>query len=140
MPTAPTNTLTTLEQVRAIIGPERPVVRNKLFQYLDTQALAFIERAPLVLLATTSADGMPDVSPKGDGPGFVAIEDDRTLLIPDRKGNTLIFGLQNILANPRVALLFLVPGTEETLRVHGSAELTAEPAILGRLTARGQPA
>ena len=132
--------LTTLEQVRAIIGEELPVVRAKLFQALDETAIAFIERSPLLLLATSDVDGKPDVSPKGDGPGFVAIEDDHTLLIPDRKGNKLIFGLQNILANPRVALVFLVPGTGETLRVHGSAELTADPAILARLSERGQPA
>jgi PPOX class probable FMN-dependent enzyme len=93
-----------------------------------------------VLLATSDADGYPDVSPKGDEPGFVAVDDDQTLLIPDRKGNKLIFGLQNLLANPRVALIFLVPGTEETLRVHGTAELTADPAVLERLSARGQPA
>jgi hypothetical protein len=132
--------LTTIEQVRAIIGEELPVVRAKLFQALDETAIAFIERSPLLLLATSDADGRPDVSPKGDGPGFVAIEGDHTLLIPDRKGNKLIFGLQNILANPRVALVFLVPGTGETLRVHGSADLTADPAILERLRERGQPA
>ena len=132
--------LTTPEQVRAIIGAELPAVRAKLFQTLDETALAFIERSPLLLLATTSADGKPDVSPKGDGPGFVAIEGDHTLLIPDRKGNKLIFGLQNILANPRVALLFLLPGTGETLRVHGTAELTADPKLLARLSERGQPA
>ena len=79
-------------------------------------------------------------TPKGDGPGFVAIEDERTLLIPERKGNKLIQGLQNILATGRVALVFLVPGTEETLRVHGRAELTADPAVLARLEERGQPA
>ena len=132
--------LTTLEQVRAIVGGELPVVRAKLFEKLDETAQGFIRRSPLVLLATADADGRPDVSPKGDGPGFVAVEDERTLLVPDRKGNKLIFGLSNILANPRVALLFLVPGTGETLRVHGRAELTADPKLLERLGARGQPA
>ena len=132
--------LTTTDQIRAIIGEELPAVRAKLFQALDETAIAFIQRSPLLLLSTASADGKPDVSPKGDGPGFVAIEDERTLLIPDRKGNKLIFGLQNILVNPRVALLFLLPGTGETLRVHGSAELTADPKVLARLAARGQPA
>jgi len=83
---------------------------------------------------------VPDVSPKGDGLGFVQLEDARTLLVPERKGNRMILGLQNLLANPRVALLFLVPGTEETLRVHGRAELTRDPDVLERLSARGQPA
>jgi len=132
--------LTSAEQVRAIIGEELPVVRAKLFRALDETAIGFIARSPLLLLATADAEGRPDVSPKGDGPGFVAVEDERTLLVPDRKGNRLIFGLRNILANPRVALLFLVPGTGETLRVHGSAELTADPKLLARLGARGQPA
>jgi PPOX class probable FMN-dependent enzyme len=132
--------LTTTEQVRAIIGEELPVVRAKLFQALDETAIAFIERSPLLLLATADATGKPDVSPKGDGPGFVAIEGDRTLLIPDRKGNKLIFGLQNILVNPRVSVIFLVPGTGETLRVQGTAELSADPKLLDRLSQRGQPA
>jgi len=108
--------LTTVEQVRAIIGEENPVVRTKLFQGLEETAKAFIARSPLALLATADRDGRPDVSPKGDEPGFVAVEDDETLLLPDRKGNKLIFALQNILANPTVALIFLVPGTDETLR------------------------
>ena len=132
--------LTTIDQVRAIIGAEVPSVRAKLFRGLDATAVGFIARAPFVMLATTDAEGCPDVSPKGDHPGFVVVEDEQTLLVPDRKGNKLIFGLQNILANPRVALVFVVPGTEETLRVHGAAELTADPAALERLTARGQPA
>jgi len=132
--------LTTTEQVRTIIGEELPVVRAKLFQSLDETAIAFIQRSPFLLLATADADGKPDVSPKGDAPGFVAIEDEHTLLIPDRKGNKLIFGLQNILANPRVALIFLAPGTGETLRVHGSAQLTADPKLLESLSARGAPA
>ena len=132
--------LTTVEQVRAIIGEENPVVRTKLFQGLEPTAKAFIARSPLVLLATADRDGRPDVSPKGDEPGFVAVEDDQTLLVPDRKGNKLIFALQNILANPAVALIFLVPGTEETLRVHGTAELTADRAVVQRLVSRGQPA
>jgi PPOX class probable FMN-dependent enzyme len=132
--------LTTVGQIRAIIGPEVPVVRTKLFESLDETSVEFIRRSPLLLLATSDREGRPDVSPKGDEPGFVAVEDQRTLLVPDRKGNKLIFGLQNILANPRVALIFLVPGTEETLRVHGSAMLTADPAVLERLSMRGQPA
>ena len=132
--------LTTTEQVRAIIGEEVPVVRAKLFDALDETAVAFIQHSPFLLLSTADANGKPDVSPKGDGPGFVAIEDERTLLVPERKGNKLIFSLQNILANPRVALLFLIPSTGETLRVQGTAELTADPKVLERLAARGAPA
>jgi hypothetical protein len=139
MPNDP-HRLATLEQVRAVIGPEAPAIRAKFFPALEETSSHFIRHAPLLLLATVSADGRPDVSPKGDGPGFVAIEDERTLLIPERKGNKLIQGLQNVLATGRVALVFLVPGTEETLRVHGRAELTSDPALLARLAERGQPA
>ncbi len=84
--------------------------------------------------------GRLDVSPKGDAPGFVAVDDERTLLIPDRKGNKLVFGLQNILETGRAGLIFLVPGTTETLRVNGRAEITADPAVCARLSARGQSA
>lgn len=140
MPSNNEYALTTVEQIRAIVGEENPVTRSKFFAGLEPTAIDFIGRSPFLLLATSDGEGRPDVSPKGDGPGFVAVEDQHTLLIPERKGNKLIFTLQNILANPRVALIFLVPGTEETLRVHGSAELTNDPAVLERLTQRGQPA
>src|SRR4029453_1326762 len=139
MPNDP-HLLASLEQVRAIIGPENPVIKSKFYPALEETSTRFIRHSPLLLLSTVDRAGHPDVSPKGDGPGFVAIEDDRTLLIPERKGNKLIQGLQNILATGRVALVFLVPGTEETLRVHGRAELTADPAVLARLEERGQPA
>ena len=129
-----------LAELRQVIDEPNPVTRQKVFEALDEQMQAFVARAPFCLLATADADVQLEVSPKGDVPGFVQIEDARTLLLPDRKGNKLLFGLQNILANPRVALVFLVPGTGETLRVHGSADLTADPAILERLRERGQPA
>lgn len=132
--------LMNLEQVRSVIGPENPAIRTKFYPALEETSSRFIRHSPLLLLSTVDGAGHPDVSPKGDGPGFVAIEDDRTLLIPERKGNKLIQGLQNILATGRVALVFLVPGTEETLRVHGRAELTRDPALLARLEERGQPA
>lgn len=135
-----THSLTTIEAVRERIGEESPRTRFKVFDRLDETALRFLASAPFMLLSTATADGTPDVSPKGDDPGFVHAEDPRTLLIPERKGNRMILGLQNLLANPRVALLFLVPGVEETLRVHGRAELTADPEVLERLSARGQPA
>lgn len=132
--------LTSLAQVREIIGPASPAVGKKVFDRLGETELRFLARSPFALLATADADGVPDVSPKGDGPGFVHPEDARTRLVPERKGNRMILGLHNVLANPRVALIFLVPGTEETLRVHGRAGLTADPAVLERLRERGQPA
>src|SRR4051812_19394960 len=116
--------ITAVEQLRARIGETSPLVQHKLWRSLEPVAIDFIHRSPFLLLATSDADGNLDVSPKGDGPGFVAVEDPTTILIPDRKGNKLIFGLQNILANPHVGLIFLIPGTGETLRVNGTAELT----------------
>jgi PPOX class probable FMN-dependent enzyme len=132
--------IASLDALRLILGEPNPVTRQKVFTELDEQMREFVARAPFCLLATADADGQLEVSPKGDGPGFVLIEDARTVVLPDRKGNKLIFGLQNILANPRVALIFLLPGTDETLRVSGRAELYADPALLARLSARGQPA
>jgi len=132
--------LATLEDVRQIIGASSPTTALKVADSLDAMSIDFVRRAPFLMLATADESGMPDVSPKGDEAGFVAVEDERTLLIPDRKGNRLIFGLQNILKNPQVSVIFLIPGTEETLRVQGRASLTADPAVLERLSARGQPA
>jgi uncharacterized protein len=132
--------ITSVEQLRDLVGETSPLVQHKLWNTLEPPTLDFIRRSPFLLLATSDVQGNLDVSPKGDGPGFVVIEDERTLLIPDRQGNKLIFGLQNILLNPHVGMIFLLPGTGETLRVNGTAELTTDPAILERLSARGKPA
>jgi PPOX class probable FMN-dependent enzyme len=130
----------TLEQIRELVGEPIPGVAVKVAQTLEPPIAEFIAKAPFVVLSTADATGRQDASPKGDGPGFVLIEDEQTLVIPDRPGNRLIFGLQNILENPQVGLLFLVPGTNETVRVNGRAELTRDPALLERLAARGKPA
>ena len=98
---------------------------------------AFIEAAPFAVLATSGPDGL-DASPRGDGPGFVTVEDDRTLLLPDRRGNNRIDSLRNIVADPRVALLFLVPGVGETFRVNGRASVSVDPALLERFTVAGK--
>src|SRR5579863_7205547 len=140
MENSPDYRITTVEQLRAIMGEPGKITPLKLMTALDDEAADFIRRSPFLVLATADADGNQDASPKGDGAGFVAIEDRNTLLIPDRKGNKLLFGLQNILANPRVELLFITPPTSETLRVNGTAELIVDPQILERLAARGQPA
>lgn len=130
----------TVEQLREIIGEPNPVVATKVASTLDEFARAYIQRSPFLLMSTADAEGNQDVSPKGDSPGFVAIENEQTLLIPDRKGNQLVFGLQNLLHNPHIGLIFLIPGTGETLRINGTAELTRDPAVLERLAARGKSA
>ncbi len=140
MENSPDYRITSVEHLRAIMGEPGKITPLKLMTALDDDAIDFIRRSPFLVLATADAAGNQDASPKGDGAGFVAIEDRNTLLIPDRKGNKLLFGLQNILATGRVGLLFIAPPTNETLRVNGAAELVVDPAILERLSARGQPA
>jgi PPOX class probable FMN-dependent enzyme len=132
--------ITSFDELRKRIGEPNPVTPHKVFDALDEQMSAYVARAPFCLLATSDVDGNLEISPKGDGPGFVIAEDSRTLIVPDRKGNKLLFGMRNILANPHVALIFMIPGTGETLRVSGRAELSVDPALLERLSARGQPA
>ncbi|HEX4211308.1 MAG TPA: MSMEG_1061 family FMN-dependent PPOX-type flavoprotein [Candidatus Binataceae bacterium] len=131
--------ITSVDQLRAIIGKPGRLTGLKVLKSLDQPAADFIRQSPFLVLSTADLDGNQDASPKGDGPGFVLIEDERTLYIPDRKGNKLLFGLENILLNPHVGLIFMVPGTNETLRVNGTAELTVEPGLLERLSARGTP-
>ena len=127
-------------RLRELIGLPNELVRLKIHRNLNSTACEFIARSPMLFLATCNDEGGPQLSPKGDMPGFVHIEDDRTLVIPERKGNKLAFSLENIIANPEVALLFLVPGTSETLRIEGRASLDDDPALCQQLSARGSPA
>jgi PPOX class probable FMN-dependent enzyme len=140
MSTSGNHRIRTPEQLRALIGEPHDLARLKVFAELEETAVSFIERSPFLLLATSDAEGRVDVSPKGDPAGFVLIEDRKTLVIPDRPGNKLLFGFENMLVNPHVGVLFMIPGTGETLRVNGTAELLVDPALLQRLSARGKPA
>lgn len=110
----------------------------KEMPFLHPHYAALIKASPFAILATSSPGGL-DASPRGDPPGFVEILDDRTLLLADRRGNNRIDSLRNILADPRVALLFLVPGVGETLRVNGRAEISVAPDLLERLAVAGKP-
>jgi len=127
-------------QINETLGLTSEIVRQKIFEHIDEYAAAFIARSPLMLLATSDRDGRLDVSPKGDAAGFVEVEDERTLLLPERPGNKLAFGFRNILQNPRVGMVFLVPGTTETLRANGTAAITRDPALLEHMAAKGKPA
>lgn len=100
---------------------------------------ALVEASPFLLLATAGPDGL-DCSPRGDAPGFVRVADERTLLLPDRRGNNRIDSLRNVLADPRVALLFMVPAVNETLRVNGRAVISVDPALCARFAIDGKPA
>lgn len=98
---------------------------------------ALIEASPFVVLATSGPGGL-DASPRGDAAGFVVVEDEKTLLLPDRRGNNRIDSLENIIADPRVALLFLIPGIGETLRVNGRADISTDPVLLQRFAVDGK--
>lgn len=123
-----------------MIGEPGAPARSKVHARLNRRAEEFIARSPLVLVATASAAGQPTVSPRGGAPGFVRVPDRGTLVIPERKGNRLVFSLQNILANPRVGLIFLVPGTDESLRVGGEAEIRDDPELCDSFAERGSGA
>jgi hypothetical protein len=132
--------LQTLDDVRAVIGEPIAGIELKVGNVIEAEARDFIARSPFLVLSTSDSEGRLDASPKGDDPGFVLVEDDQTIVIPDRPGNKLVYGLTNILENPHVGVLFMIPGTNETMRINGRAELTNDPALLEKLAARGKPA
>lgn len=126
-----------LAALSALYGTPGITSLAKEVDHVHPHYRAMIEAAPFVVLATVG-DGGLDASPRGDPAGFVVVEDDKTLLVPDRRGNHRIDSLRNIVADPRVALLFLIPGVGETLRVNGCASLTADPALLERFVMDGR--
>jgi PPOX class probable FMN-dependent enzyme len=121
----------------ALYGESSPASLTKEVDYLHPHYRAMIAASPFVVLATSGPGGL-DVSPRGDPAGFVAIEDDRTLLIPDRRGNNRLDSMRNLIADPRIALLFLIPGVGETLRVNGRADISTDPALLARFPMQGK--
>jgi PPOX class probable FMN-dependent enzyme len=133
-----TDTVTDLAELRALVGEPSELARKKQLDHLDAHCRAFIAHAPFLLLGTADATGRCDVSPKGDAPGFVQVLDDHHLVIPDRPGNKRIDGMRNILENPHVGVIFLVPSKEETLRVNGRAAITRDPALLARMEVGGK--
>ena len=132
--------LSSTDDLRRIIAEPRPATRSKILDALDEQSIDFLKRCPFALVGTTAEDGTIEVSPKGDEPGFIRIEDSRTLLIPERVGNNLAFGLSNILTTGKVGIIALVPATGETLRISGTAEIYDDPDLLASLSSLGKPA
>ncbi len=122
--------------LRAIYGEPAGAAVSKQVEYLHPHYQALIRAAPFCVLATVG--DTVEITPRGDAPGFVEIVDDRTLLLPDRRGNNRIDNLRNIVADPRVSLLFLIPGIGETLRVIGRAQISVDPALLARFVVNGQ--
>lgn len=122
-----------IEDIRARLGPPDPMVEAKVVPTIGLTARRFIAHSPFAVLATASAAGA-DSSPRGDGPGFVKVLDERTLALPDRTGNNLADSLTNLLENPAIGVLFLIPGLRETLRINGQAYATDDPGLLERFT------
>ena len=131
--------ITSLARLRELMPTEGFVnTFLKVSDRLNDVARAFIAKSPIIVLATKAADGLIDISPKGDPAGFVEVYDDKTLIIPDRLGNHRVDGFQNILQDPNVAVLFIVPGHGDTLRVAGKARIVRDEAISRRLAVNGK--
>lgn len=122
------------QDLRRSFAPTHDIAIKKCMAQIDTHARAFIERSPFVCIGTQSQTGSADVSPRGDPCGFVKILDEKTLLIPDRPGNNRLDTLTNLLTNPKVGLLFLIPGFDDTMRINGHAQLTRDPDLLWLMT------
>jgi hypothetical protein len=134
----PLSTIRDAETLRAQFGAVGPLAAGKVLDHIDDYGRRFIALSPFLVLASADAAGNLDASPRGDAPGFVAVPDARTLVIPDRRGNNRVDTFLNLLERPGVGLIFLVPGINETLRVNGTAAMTQDPALLEPLSAHGK--
>ena len=123
----------------ALYDPARERSLRKQIDHLDDYCRAFIAASPLLIMGTQAGgpEGVADASPRGDMPGFVKVADDHTLLIPDRRGNNRLDSMRNIMANPAVGLLFLVPGVNELFRVNGDARISRDPALIEQFAVQG---
>jgi len=129
--------ITSLAALEALYAAPSELVKNKATDRVDARTAAFIAASPFLLIGTSGARGI-HITPRGDAPGFVTVADERTLILPDRRGNNRLDALRDILEDERVSLLFLVPGVGETLRVHGTARITTDPALRAAHVAQGK--
>ena len=130
--------ITSVAQLREIVAEPREAAVKKDIGVLDRHCRNLIAHSPFVLVATSGANGTCDVSPKGDAPGFVQVVDDHTLVIPDRPGNRRMDSFRNVIENPHVGLIFIIPGMDETLRVNGAAQIVRDTDLLDRCTVEGK--
>lgn len=128
------------EQLREVIAPPSQMLRLKVSSEITDDAEGFLAESPLLFLCTQDGAGAMDVSPKGDAPGFVWVADKKTLVIPDRPGNKLAFGFENLLECPQLSVIFIRPGIRESLRINGTGKITRDPEILERFSVNGKPA
>lgn len=129
--------ITDEETLVALYGESSPAALTKETEYLHPHYRRMLEASPFVVIATSGPGGL-DASPRGDPAGFVDVLNDRTLLIPDRRGNNRCDSLRNLIHDPRIALLFLIPGVGETLRINGTAEISIDPVLLARFPMQGK--
>src|ERR1700758_1654882 len=127
----------TIEQLEAIYGQTNDASTVKVADHVTPSYRVMLEKSPFAALATSGPEGL-DCSPRGDLAGFVRIHDEQTLMMPDRRGNNRVDSLRNIVRDPRVALLFLIPGSGSTLRVNGRAQVSADPALLASFRMDGK--
>jgi PPOX class probable FMN-dependent enzyme len=130
--------VTSVAELEALYGQPAEAATVKEVAHITPHYRAYIEAAPFCALATSGPEGL-DCSPRGDKPGFVRVHDEKTLMLPDRRGNNRIDSLRNVVRDPRVALLFLIPGVGNTLRVNGRAHLSVEPSLLASFEIDGKP-
>lgn len=128
----------TIERLRELYGTPSKLATCKQLDRLDRHCRAFVALSPFCVVSTQGADGLGDATPRGDAPGFVAVLDDRTLALPDRPGNKRLDTLRNILENPGIGLLFLIPGFDDTLRVNGTAEIREDEDLRARFAVDGR--
>jgi uncharacterized protein len=128
------------EELIEVVGEAHPSTLQKVCEVLDDAMIEFIQQSPLVFISTTDDNGLIDISPKGDAPGFVQVDAKNNLLLPERPGNKMALGFKNILRNSNLGLIFVIPNTRETLRVKGLATLTRDPDLLQELSAQNKPA
>jgi uncharacterized protein len=130
-------TITSLDELRTLVGDPHPQVATKERNRLDEVDREWLAASPLCFIATSNLHGDCDVSPRGDPPGFVRVLDDRTIVVPDRPGNRRVDSFRNILENPRVALIHVIPGRGDTLRIAGAARLVTDPAYGDEFVVKG---
>src|SRR6476646_10673074 len=128
--------ITTLEELDAMYGEPSGAAVTKEIDYISDHYKTFIDKAPFVVVATVGPEGM-DCSPRGDPAGFVRVRDKHTVLIPDRRGNNRVDSLRNLVRDPRISLLFMIPGIGNTLRINGRAEISADPDLCASFAERG---
>lgn len=128
------------DELVSLLGTPSPLIADKVTPFVTPLVQEFIEKSPYFLLATAAADGSCDCTPRGDPAGAVHFIDDRTLVVADRKGNRRVDSMRNIIQNPQIGMLFLIPGTDETVRVNGRATLSTDPELCGILSMQGKPA